>query len=60
MVAEAIDRTTYQIGPINREEQMDRIGEADAAGVKSVPGKVFDDPAFYINFVVSIDDLKNN
>jgi glutaredoxin len=58
MVADAIDRSKYQVEVVHLGEQADRIAEAEAAGVKSVPALVLNDQVFHINFGASIDDLK--
>ncbi|MDD5460814.1 MAG: thioredoxin family protein [Methylococcales bacterium] len=58
LVADAIDRSKYQIETVHLGEQADRIAEAEAAGVNSVPALVLNDQVFHINFGASIDDLK--
>ena len=58
MVADAIDRSKYQVEVVHLGEQAKRIAEAEAAGVKSVPALVLNDQVFHINFGASIDDLK--
>ncbi len=58
MVADAIDRSKYQVEVVHLGEQADRIAEAEAAGVKSVPALVLNDQVFHINFGAAIDDLK--
>lgn len=58
MVADAIDRSKYQVEVVHLGEQADRIAKAEAAGVKSVPALVLDDQVFHINFGASIADLK--
>ncbi|MEK1904724.1 MAG: thioredoxin family protein [Pseudomonas sp.] len=35
-----------------------RVSEAEAAGVKSVPALVVDDQVLHLNFGASIDDIK--
>ena len=58
MVADAIDRSKYQVEVVHLGEHGDRVAEAEAAGVKSVPALVLNDQVFHINFGASIDDLK--
>ena len=58
MVADAVDRSKYQVEIVHLGVQADRIAEAEAAGVKSVPALVLNDRVFHINFGASIDDLK--
>lgn len=58
MVADAIDRSKYEVEAVHLGEQAKRITEAEAAGVKSVPALVLNRQVFHINFGASIDDLK--
>ena len=58
MVADAIDRSKYQVEAVHLGEHAERIPEAEAAGLKSVPALVLNDQVFHINFGASIDDLK--
>lgn len=58
MVAEAIDRSKYQVEVVHLGEQAKRLAEAEAAGVKSVPALVIDHQVFHINFGASLQDLK--
>jgi glutaredoxin len=58
LVADAIDRSKFQIEVVHLGEHADRIAEAETAGVESVPALVLNDHVFHINFGASIDDLK--
>lgn len=58
MVADAIDHSKYQVEIVHLGEDPARIGEAEAAGVKSVPALVLNNQVFHINFGAPIDDLK--
>jgi glutaredoxin len=58
LVADAIDRSKYQVEVVHLGEQAERIAEAEAAGVKSVPALVLNNQVFHINFGAAIDDLK--
>ena len=58
MVADALDHSKYQVDVVHLGEQADRIAEAEAVGVKSVPALVLNGQVFHINFGASIDDLK--
>ena len=40
MVADAIDRSKYQVEDVHLGEQADRIAKAETAGAKSVPALV--------------------
>ncbi|MGZ8161365.1 MAG: thioredoxin family protein [Methylobacter sp.] len=59
MVAEALDRSKYQVDVVHLGEHSERIEEAEAAGVKSVPALVLDGQAFHINFGAPIEALKH-
>jgi glutaredoxin len=58
MVADAIDSGKYAVESVNLGEQSNRLAEAEAAGVKSVPALVLNGQVFHINFGAAIDDLK--
>jgi len=58
VVADAIDRSKYQVEVVHLGEQAERVAEAEAAGVKSVPALVLNNQVFHINFGAAIDDLK--
>lgn len=57
-VAEAIDRTRYNLEIVHLGDQKSRISEAEAVGVKSVPALVLGGTPFHINFGAGIADLK--
>lgn len=57
-LADAIDGDRYQVERIHLGEQPDRLADADAAGVKSVPAFVIDGQALHVDFGASIDDLR--
>lgn len=57
-VANALDRTKYSIEIVHLGEQKDRLAEAEAAGVKSVPALVLDGQAFHINHGADLGVLK--
>jgi glutaredoxin len=57
-VVEAIDRTQYEVEVVHLGTQKNRVAEAEAAGVKSVPALVLDGLAFHINFGGDLSDLK--
>ncbi|MBY0262941.1 MAG: thioredoxin family protein [Phycisphaerales bacterium] len=58
MVASAIDRSRYDVEIVHLGNDKGRVGEAERAGVKSVPALVLDGRAFHINFGAGIADLK--
>lgn len=56
--ASALDPARYAVEVVHLGEQKSRIGEAEAAGVKSVPALVVNGAPFHINFGASLVDLK--
>lgn len=58
-VADALDTSRYEIERINLGEQKDKIAEAEAAGVKSVPALVINGAPFHINFGAPMSALKS-
>ncbi|MCP5306895.1 MAG: thioredoxin [Chromatiaceae bacterium] len=57
-IADAIDPTRFDIEVVHLGETQSRIGEAESAGVKSVPALVISGQPFHINFGASIAELK--
>jgi len=57
-IAEAIDPTRFDIEIVHLGETRSRIGEAESAGVQSVPALVISGQPFHINFGAAIADLK--
>lgn len=57
-VAQALDRTRYNLEVVHLGQQKGRIKDAEAAGVKSVPALVLDGMPFHINFGAGLDALK--
>ena len=57
-VANALDRSRYNVEIVHLGQQKGRVTEAEAAGVKSVPALVLDGQPFHINFGAGIDALK--
>ncbi len=58
MVLDAIDHSKYQVETVHLGKHPNRINEAEAIGVKSVPALVLNNQAFHINFGAAIGDLK--
>lgn len=56
-VANAIDPKRYEIESVHLGKDKARLGEARAAGVKSVPALVLDGAAYHINFGAALTDL---
>ncbi|MGB3393742.1 MAG: thioredoxin family protein [Stenotrophomonas sp.] len=57
-VAHALDKGRYDVEIVHLGQQKTRVGEAEAAGVKSVPALVLDGLPFHINFGAGLDALK--
>jgi glutaredoxin len=57
-VANALDRSRYNVEIVHLGQQKGRVTEAEAAGVKSVPALVLEGQPFHINFGAGIDALK--
>ena len=57
-IADAIDPARFDIEIVHLGETQSRIGEAESAGVKSVPALVIGGQPFHINFGAAIADLK--
>ncbi|MBI3897198.1 MAG: thioredoxin family protein [Gammaproteobacteria bacterium] len=57
-VASAIDGSKYAVEHVHLGERKDRIKDAEAVGVKSVPALVLDGIPFHINFGAPISALK--
>ena len=57
-VAEAVDKTKYDVEIVHLGEEKSRVEEAEKAGVKSVPALVLDGIPFHINFGADLSALK--
>jgi glutaredoxin len=57
-LAGALDNTQYQVEVVHFGNSPERIAEAEAAGVKSVPALLLDGNVFHINFGASMADVK--
>jgi glutaredoxin len=57
-VADALDRSRFNVEIVHLGEQKSRVAEAERAGVKSVPALVVDGAPFHVNFGASLADLK--
>ncbi|WAR46820.1 thioredoxin [Methylomonas rapida] len=58
MLISAINQDKYPLEIVHLGEQPDRIGEAESAGVNSVPALTLGGQVFHINFGAAIADLK--
>ena len=57
-VAEALDPQRYDVETVHLGEQAQRLGEAESAGVKSVPALVIGEQAYHINHGADLNDLR--
>ncbi|QDT01590.1 thioredoxin family protein [Adhaeretor mobilis] len=57
-IAESLDTNRYDVEIVHLGEAKERIGEAEAAGIISVPALVIDGQAFHINHGADLTDLK--
>lgn len=59
LVLNIINQDQYPLEIVQLLEQPNRIAEAEAAGVKSVPALLVDGQVFHINFGAALADLKS-
>ncbi len=57
-LASALDPNRFQVESVHLGEQRERLSEAEAAGVKSVPALVLEGAAFHINYGADLGALK--
>jgi glutaredoxin len=57
-ILEMIDSNKVEVEVVHLGEQKERIADAEAQGVKSVPAIVIDGEVLHINFGASLSDLK--
>ncbi|HLP84022.1 MAG TPA: thioredoxin family protein [Phycisphaerales bacterium] len=57
MVAEAIDRSRFDLAVVHLGTDRGAIRTAEQSGVKSVPALVLDNQVFHINFGASLADV---
>lgn len=57
-IANAIDPAKYEVEIVHLGVDSSRVGEAEAAGVKSVPALLMDGAVFHINFGAGLEALK--
>ncbi|MBL8250545.1 MAG: thioredoxin family protein, partial [Candidatus Competibacter sp.] len=54
-VARALDPQRYDVEIVHLGQQRNRVAEAEAKGVKSVPALILDDAPFHINYGAGIE-----
>lgn len=57
-ITELVDRNKYKVEIVHLGTAKNRIAEAEAAGVKSVPALVLGRDVLHINFGASMADVK--
>jgi glutaredoxin len=57
-VAKALDPSRYDVEVVHLGNSRDRLAEAEAAGVKSVPALVLDGQPYHINHGADLSALK--
>lgn len=57
-LAAALDPAKFEVEIVDFAQSPERIGEAERAGVVSVPAFVIDGAPFHINFGASLADVK--
>ena len=58
-VANSLDPSRYQVEIVHLGEDNARLGEAESAGVKSVPALVLNGSVFHINHGADLSALKS-
>lgn len=58
LIVDVIDRERFDVEIVHLGEQKGRVGEAESAGVNSVPALVIAGHPYHINFGASIEALK--
>jgi glutaredoxin len=56
-IAQALDPNRYELEITHLGEHKEKIAEAQAKGVQSVPALVLDNQPFHINFGAALSDL---
>jgi glutaredoxin len=59
-LAHALDPAVYSVEIVHLGQAPERIAEAEAAGVASVPALVVGDRPYHINFGASLADVKGS
>lgn len=59
-LARALDPSRFNVEIVNFSKNPERIAEAEAAGVASVPAFVIEGQPFHINFGASMADVKGS
>lgn len=57
-IVQALDRDRYEVEYVDLTDRPERVAEAAAAGVKTVPALVLDGQVFHINFGAELSALE--
>ncbi len=57
-VVDALDRNRFEVEVIHLGQSPERLGEAESAGVKSVPAVLMEGQVFHINHGADISELR--
>ena len=57
-IVQALDPDRYEVEYVDLTDRPERVAEAAAAGVKTVPALVFDGQVFHINFGAELSALE--
>jgi len=57
-IADSLDPAKFSVEIVHLGHSKDRVAEAEASGVKSVPALVIDNTAYHINFGAALSALK--
>lgn len=57
-IADSLDPAKYSVEIVHLGQAKQRLSEAEAAGVKSVPALVIDGAPYHINFGAALADLR--
>lgn len=57
-LAQSLDPSRFEVEIVHLGEQRERVRQAEAEGVKSVPALLLDGSPLYINFGAAIADLR--
>lgn len=59
-ILEVVDTKKFDLEIVHFGSQKNRIAEAEALGVKSVPALVLDNTVLHLNYGASMDDVKKS
>ncbi len=57
-VVDALDKSRFDVEIVHLGNQKDRLGEAEEAGIESVPALLIGNTPYHINFGAALKDLK--